>query len=198
MSYILGALRKAEKERKGDIAQQQSDVEWDARTWDSEETNPAVGIPWLKFALITVVCLFLVVSCFLWVWNKGGQFFLASSSQFSEKQLESIQTHSEIAQGEVGSPVTVIEDVSEEVGKGRDLGLNGREAKPTVSDAPHLPQITGHLYVPTNQSLSRIFSDAGSFRVGHVFENGLVLESISESQATFGWRGRAYQIELRE
>lgn len=198
MSYILGALRKADKERKGDSAQQHAEADWDAKVWDAGESTPARTSS-LKILLIATACLFLLILWLLWIWVLGrdDESALIGASQVSKEQLESSQTYSENVQDGALSPVAVNEsDVSEE--SKRELDFNGYETRPATSEAPQLPQITGHLYVQANRSLSRIFSDSGSFRIGHVFEDGLVLESISESRATFGWRGQAYHVEFGE
>jgi len=93
--------------------------------------------------------------------------------------------------------VPIDNPVGEEVGAVNNLMAEEVSAVAPVSvESPNLPNVTGHLYVPANKSLSRIFSDTGSFRAGHVFDDGLVLESISDSQAVFKWRGTEYQIKL--
>lgn len=191
MSYILGALRKAERERKGDDADQ-PEVDWDARTWDSGDARSASGNRWLKAFLILTAGLLLAAIFLLWMLVNSEQPKSFEENSFSNGQAESAAGDSELAIDSIGS--------TEQADSSGFSGDSYRTPESTEvirsTDRPSFPEITGHLYVPANESLSRIFSDTGAFRVGHVFEDGLVLEAVSDRQATFRWQGEAYQVSF--
>ncbi len=186
MSYILGALKKAERERKREREDgEYAEVDWNSNAWDSPNVKSNQNI-WFRYALVAAVLLFLAVLYLLWV-------LANNNSPNSVVAIDSAAVN-KIPEKQFQAPVEISDNVIVPIDHSVTAQVSAEA--PVSAGSPNLPNITGHLYVSDDESLSRIFSDKGFYRVGHVFEDGLVLESISQSQATFEWEGESYQISF--
>lgn len=194
MSYILGALSKAEKERKRDSGEELSD--WDSKEWNAIEPSSGVGAG-LKIVALLVVALLAAIFVLLWVLigNLSSESVDSNpASPIQTVEQAALEVNPAIPNGAIDPKFRELEMAPELVD---DLEMTPNEiATESRALAPDIPVITGHLYVPTNESLSRIFAESGSFRVGHLFEDGLKLVSISEDQAIFEWGDQSYEIPL--
>lgn len=187
MSYILSALRKAEKERKG--GSQADADQWDAADWNSPATSSRTT--WV-FKLTVAVATLLLAAVVILLWllmHPLSESTDIESDIPSNDQVETIQLNTPVA-----GPVQLeIEEVPDSPSP--ELLQLSVSVEDFVGD-PELPTITGHLYFPANESLSRLFGETGSYREGHVFQNGLTLKSISQTQAVFEYKGQMYELYL--
>lgn len=180
MSYILSALRRAEQDRKR--SKERADQAWDQEDWaapaPAKTSNRFVGL----LGAMVLLLLLLLAAIIFWVFRTetadmpvvSGSSLVAVQEPFAEEK----------------APASI----------DRSTPQNEPVVRPSLADtadaAVSLPVVTGHLYVASNESLSRLFGEQGTYRVGHRFTNGLVLISISEKRAVFEKDGNRHEMPL--
>lgn len=195
MSYILGALKKAEKERRRDRGLDLND--WDQDSWNQAGQSGSQNslLLWMVSATLLVV---LVI--FAWLAYR----IIGASPQTTSTQAPVIESASpvvEVISKEIDQEskesirvepteiVPVIIEVNEaalEPGNA-DYGAQADEAV--------LPEFSGHIYFPGNSSLSRVFSGADSYREGDLISAYRVKE-ILEREVILENQGREFTVKL--
>lgn len=199
MSYILGALKRAEKERAGD--KPVSLNEWNRDDWDQLESEKGGSklLLWLvSFTLISVLIIFAVLAYKIMsaapeqVASTESEWQTGSADRFgtdrreidsggqnagSKPEIDAVQLN----QAEV---VPVFVDLTKAV-----------DVPSEIQSRPEFPEFSGHMYFPNSAQLSRVFSGASSYRQGETIEGYLIAE-IEEAEVVLSFEGVDYRVEL--
>lgn len=196
MSYILGALKKADQERRRASEVKISD--WDQDAWD--DPTPADNTArWLIGSV--VVGLILVVLVFS---------FVAFRVLEAVPPRYSVDTADETSSD--GVPEEVLSTESAAV-QNTELSLQGvtdaavpentlrqEQLQEANSDQPEkaesLPEFSGHLYFPGNPGLSRVFANSASYTEGDTV-NGYRIDQIGEEILVLSRDGEQVRVNLR-
>ena len=195
MSYILGALSKADKERKGGASEDPKG--WDNKAWDALEGKSGLNLG-AKIAAGLVILL--LAAIFLLLWILMGNLSSDSPESYiddSKPNSEQIEASRFSVSQDTDQKNVEIDTAPMQINSASEFEVSADIQQDEVaSSAPNIPIITGHLHFPTNESLSKIFTASGAFRIGYVFEDGLKLVAISKKKAVFDWQGESYEVSL--
>jgi hypothetical protein len=195
MSYILGALKKADQERRRSSETRLAD--WDQDEWD-DPTPKDYTIRWLIG--IVLVGLALVLSIFGFVAFR----VLETVPQNSAMSIEQNRPVTQLPESEAevssypdndvqaGLPMEKLEEGIAQSGmSGQDMG-----EEESSGSAEALPDFSGHLYFPGNPGLSRVFANASSYTEGELID-GYRIEQIGEQAVLLSKDGEQVRINLR-
>ena len=184
MSYILGALKKAEKERK-------SDKPLDFDNWDKQEwTTPSEsnsGSYLLVYVSGAVLVLMLVLLC----WLAYKVVIKPEPVYVPEANHQAAETTQQVA------PAKVIDVSEEEVQSVSEASQPEpvQSVQPEPGSRPALPSFSGHIYFSNNKSLSRVFSGADAYREGQEV-GGYLVERIENRGFWVSFDGEEFFIRL--
>lgn len=199
MSYILGALRKAEQERKGESETDFDD--WNSDDWNTQEKKQGSG-QWLWIVLVVVVALLVAILVSLWLLleqkTNDPELVISEAENYSiDKQIEDLANPEAQQTPQAVSQVVISQNPDAQITPKSPINQVeiDRSAVPADIGEPDLPEITGHLFFPTDESLNKVFLDGGSYKVGDTVSPGLVIVEITNSEAVFEWkRQRQYRV----
>ena len=170
MSYILGALSKAEKDRKRDRALDLQD--WDQQAWEPPEcAEPS------KNRLLWLICLILLLVLVLFVWL-AYQIILSPSTQIPQSESPAVQQ--------------LIPSAAKPTSTTMQLPQNAQADVPAPQT---LPAFSGSIYFPNKPSLSRVFSGAKSLRERDMI-NGYRIEEIAEQQVLLSLGAQRFTVKF--
>lgn len=197
MSYILGALRKADQERK-----RSSDInldDWDNDDWNSRDDTQGLNT-WLKILLSVIACILVAIFILLWVLLNGAPGSALAGAEpvvvLEEPSARPEDAREGGAQADAVSLTTQIQEPAPQVEERQGFTEQASTTQQVEPTMPSLPEISGHLYFRDDVSLNRIFSKAGSYRVGDSVALGLVLVEITEDEAVFEWQNKTYEVRF--
>lgn len=189
MSYILGALKKADRERRRETEVKVAD--WDQDAW-SDPTPADNTSRWLIGLATTGLILVLAVFGFVAfrVLESVPQSQPHTAAEDASPNISPDFPAADVATNEEQQlPVSAVDQRVEE---GSFEGA-ADEASESVSEA--LPEFSGHLYFPGNPAMSRIFAGSSSYREGELI-NGYRVEQILEEQLVLSKDGEEIRIGL--
>ena len=212
MSYILSALRKADqdsKRREDPAGEHFDEAAWQAPT--HELSTPVVS----KWVIAVVGILIAIVVLLVWlllsVNRPLSQRAEPSESSVAEARSPearvepAIVTNPEIRSDREAPTVTYSEHQTAAPVRAQAEPVSAAPTRitpigtPPRSDGPvKLPEISGHLYFVKEPGRSRLFGSGRTYRLGHEFENGLRLTSITKSLAVFEKNGQRYELILNQ
>ena len=182
MSYILGALKKAEKDRRRERSLDLND--WDQENWDNPAAKTKENHLLLWFVMIILLLLILIIGWLAYqVMGQGSGANLAQDSQPQyQAQLQS-------------SPVTS-QPPSTQVRESQNTQIVQTVQSASVAVSQELPEFTGHIYFAGNSHLSRVFAGSITYREGDLV-SGYRIEQILESELVLSRAGEETRIELK-
>jgi len=215
MSYILGALKKAEKDRKHDKAVNLEN--WDQEDWSRPKEFGSDSNTML-FAILSVLMLVLIL--FSWLVYKvlimPNQTVLSPTVSEIE-QVDPVRMEVIDASSDDVIPVYVEPENTEiplktspliqrapvkEASKPKVVSNSAKPIETTKRETnqpsvvrPELPKFSGHIYFPNNDRLSRVFSGPNSYREGDEVE-GYLVERIGEGVVVLSFAGKEFRIKL--
>ena len=209
MSYILGALKKAEKERKRDQAP--GFDHWNREEW----AKPGGSGPGGKLVLYaTLLALMLALIIFAWLAYK----ILILPNRTTSPAPEEVDRTEPARMGSVNPRSEEVVPVYADTELPVVVGRPGRTpGKVSVKEAPQgepratnriaspkstginrsyaPPTFSGHIYFSNQNHLSRVFSGSESYREGDEVD-GYLIERIGETQVLLSRGGKNVSVEL--
>ncbi len=181
MSYILSALKKAEKERRRDRV-----IDLDRlheSDWNETESDQARSVPVFRVVLASVVLLCLIISG--WV---ATQVFRADepvgSGTDSDLAIEGVPVTSTPDSAGAGAFATQPEPAT------------GRNPRPDPgTQLPPLPHFSGHMYFAEQAQLSRVFSGGATYRQGE-YIGEYQIRAIDRREVVLVYAGNEYSVPL--
>lgn len=192
MSYILGALKKADRERRR--ASEVKIADWDQDAWE-DPTPVDHTARWLIGSV--VAGLVVVSSVFGFVAYQVLEAVPQDSSISVEGNTLAMRDLEDVPVSERSTVIdqqeTFMEEPVEESADQVELQRQGQE--PPVTDGA-LPEFSGHLYFPGNPGMSRVFANSSSYKEGEIV-NGYRIEQIGEQMLMLSKDGEQVRINLR-
>lgn len=152
MSYILDALKKAERDRLREDPKQLDDFA--SSNWDPYQQVPTSKLPMalVLFCTLAAIMAFLIYS--------GMLSFEASGYQANQQMAQTSMTQSPAPQ--------------------KLPPQNVQPVKPSVPRAKEIPNliITGHMYIYEGSASNRLFADGRTLRHGDKIDTDWTLEVI--------------------
>lgn len=204
MSYILGALKKAEKERKRDRSLNLED--WDQEEWNKPK-EPSITNNLMLYLVLAMLMFVLII--FSWlayrilITPNQATYSDASTEQAGSAQIDT----REVEQKERIESDQIIDASSDEVvpvyvdspsdTQATSVTENSRQsASPQKSSSSaELPEFSGHIYFPNNARLSRVFSGSNAYREDEMV-GGYRVEEIREGEVLLSLGGKEFVVEL--
>lgn len=188
MSYILGALKKADRERRRESEVRIAD--WDQDAWN--DPTPADNTSrWLIGLAAAGLILVLAISGFVAfrVLETVPQSQpLAAVEDASPDTSPDFSAADIAANEEQQLPVSAVDQRVEE-------GSFERAADVPKPESEGLPEFSGHLYFPGNPAMSRVFANSSSYREGELID-GYRVEQILEEELVVSKDGEEIRIGL--
>jgi len=206
MSYILGALKKAEKDRKHDKTVNLEN--WDQEDWsrpkefgsDSNTMLFVILFSWLVYKVLIMpnqTVLSPTVSEIEQVDPVRMEVIDASSDDVIPVYVEPENTEIPLKT----SPL-IQRALVKEASKPKVVSNSAKPIEPTKRETnqpsvvrPELPKFSGHIYFPNNDRLSRVFSGPNSYREGDEVE-GYLVERIGEGGVVLSFAGKEFRMKL--
>ena len=203
MSYILGALKKAEKERKSDKPLDFDN--WDKQEWSTPSESSA-GSYLLVYVSGAVLVLMLALLCWLAykvvikpepVYVPEANHQAAETTQqvapakvidVSEEEVQTVYTEPE---DNLAPASSVVSQPVREASQPEPV----QSVQPEPASRPALPSFSGHIYFSNNKSLSRVFSGADAYREGQEV-GGYLVERIENRGFWVSFDGEEFFIRL--
>lgn len=193
MSYILGALKKAESDRARDRGVQLDT--WNQDEWD--EPKPRIQNKGLMISVVIVIFLLVLVVAMLAFQLVFTNIKSTTTAETQRIQSISADQNDLASAAEIDSTERVDSNSVEAVyiaaqdsvkRQGSSFGspVDSLMDDKQVDAAP--PTFSGHMYFPSNRTLSRVFSDSGSHREGELIGRYKV-ERIEESRVFLSLNG---------
>jgi hypothetical protein len=207
MSYILGALKKADQERRRENDVKISD--WDQDSWD--DPTPADNTShWLLglvgFGLVMVLAVFGFVAFQVLETVPTAQPVAAVESEAIESEpvavrgavrVEAATMPLESDQYPADAPVASANRIEQQAGMEKThLDQSPDPGQADLADQPNMPDFSGHLYFPGNSGLSRVFANSSSYREGDTI-NGYRVEQILEDELVLSKGEQEIRINMR-
>ena len=203
MSYILGALKKAEKERKSDKPLDFDN--WDKQEWSTPSESSA-GSYLLVYVSGAVLVLMLALLC--WLAYKvvikpalvnmpeanhrldetGQQAVSAGLIDVSEEAIQPVHIEPEDSPAPA-SPI--VRQPARAIRQPEPAQI----AQPEPASRSVFPRFSGHIYFANNKSLSRVFSGADTYREGQQV-GGYLIERIETRGVWVSLEGEEFFIRL--
>ena len=176
MSYILGALKKAERERKRDQPLQLED--WEQSHWPPPESSSGNRVWWIS----GLILLSLIGLILLWMQLSTNASRLSVTEQ-TESQVDVSETADAPTITPLMSVSTPLPLPLEKLPKEPQLQavLVPSETENLTVEVEEPPRFSGHLFFPDNSELNRVFSNGSSYRQGEIID-GYRIELIEEDE----------------
>ena len=208
MSYILGALKKADQERR-----RESDVriaDWDQDSWD-DPTSTDNTSRWLiglvVFVLVLVLSVFGFIAFRVLEAVAPDRTVVAETSEpmaagesptggVAQNPADAtLAATNRIEQQEANASEAEMAQPSPASSSGLGSGSSSVRSEPPV-DQSFMPDFSGHLYFPGNSGLSRVFANSSSYREGDTI-NGYRVEQILEDELVLSNGEQEIRINMR-
>lgn len=182
VSYILGALRKAEQER-GDELTLSSVVE----PFAPQQSNSPVE-PFSRSEISQYVFLFVVVAVLLGLvyWLFG--FSLPSSDSERSSVVAKHETLPII-------PPATLPETSPAASPKSSQGFSDPIESSYKKPLPEL-NVTGYLFFPDQPSRSKLFIDGVVYRQGSRVVPGLTIENFAPRHVVLSWQGESHHLSV--
>lgn len=181
MSYILNALKKAERDRKREELEDLEDFV--GAGWDPYEATPKKRSGYKLSITIVAIAVLLFYG-----------FYNLNNQKISDAELES----------QPQQAVEVLEPVAEQITQQPVAPQEDLEIEQPVLEAPvfeelKLPDVTiaGHIYIRSGSEKNRIFIGDRTYYVGDSIDSNWVIESINFDSLSIRSGNLSSEIPLR-
>lgn len=190
MSYILGALKKAEKDRRRERSLDLND--WDQESWDNPAAKSQDNHLLLWIMMVTLLLLVLMIGwlAFKVMGDQHTPSVQTSSSAIYEAPVRQ-------ALPAPSTPQRQTEDFNERPRAQVNQPTAASQDLEVVASTPteSLPDFTGHIFFAGNSQLSRVFSGSVSYREGDTV-SGYLIEDILEEELVLSRQGEEVRVDL--
>lgn len=185
MSYIISALQKAERQRRGDPGETPAQ---DLSHWRAPDVAQRASFPVPGWLLVVALLLVLTVVAVFW-WRAVGVPLTASGDNdpMVAQPLELATRHNSRGNTEEDAEPAAADPTPEISAAPANPGARAADEPPALS-------ITGYIYFPDDPDASKLFVDGIVYRLGSSVKPGVTLREFRPHSVVLSQSGIRHEI----